>query len=261
MTFVIFAVPFNRRIILNKHHTMKKFTSILAVCTIALMVLASCNNKSCDKPQPKGITASDVDSVSYVLGYSFGLSLQRDDFGALNLNQIAKGIRDASMKPDAVDQETFYRILNGFMEKKQKVVAEANIAESEKFLEGAKKEEGVQATESGLLYKIDREGNGVKPTALQDTVVVNYEGTLPDGTVFDSSYEREEPAEFPLNGVIAGWGEGLQLVDEGGQITLWIPAELAYGEAVRPGGPIGPNQALKFKVELIQVKPAAEKAE
>lgn len=241
---------------------MKKTFSIFAVCAAAVMVLASCNNKSCDKPQPKGISSSDVDSVSYVIGYSFGMSLQRDDFGALNLNKIVKGIRDASENPDAVDQETFYRVLNGFMEKRSEAVSAANKAESEKWLESNKKKEGVQVTESGLQYTIDREGNGVKPTSVRDTVVVNYEGSLPDGTVFDSSYERGETAEFALNQVIKGWGEGLQLIDEGGQITLWIPADIAYGDQVRRGGPIGPSQALKFKVELIQVKPApAEEAE
>lgn len=240
---------------------MKKVSSILAVCAAALLVLASCNNKSCDKPQPKGISSSDVDSVSYVIGYSFGMSLQRDDFGALNLNQIAKGIRDASEKPDAVDQETFYRVLQGFMNKRREAVTSANRAESEKWLESNSKKEGVQLTESGLQYKIDREGNGVKPTSVEDTVLVSYEGTLPDGTVFDSSYERGDTVQFALNQVIKGWGEGLQLVDEGGQITLWIPSNLAYGENVRPGGPIGPSQALKFKVELVQVKPAAPKEE
>ena len=238
---------------------MKNLTSIFAVCALAVLSLASCNNKSCDTPQPKGITSSDVDSVSFVLGYSFGMSLQRDNFGALNLNQIAKGIRAATGDVDAVDEATFYRILNGFMEKKQTLTIAANKEESIKFLEAAQKEEGVQTTESGLVYRIDRAGNGVKPTSVKDTVEVNYEGSLADGTVFDSSYERGETAEFSLGAVINGWGEGLQYVEEGGQITLWIPSDLAYGDIARPGSPIGPAQALKFKVELIKVKPFVEK--
>lgn len=240
---------------------MKKFTSILAVCAAVVLVFASCSKKTSDKPQPKGISSSDVDSVSYVLGYSFGLSLQRDDFGALNVKEIAKGICDASSKPDAVDQETFYRIINGFLTKKREALAISNKEESEKWLEANKKNKGVVVTESGLQYTIDRDGNGVKPTSVRDTVEVNYEGTLPDGTVFDSSYERGESVSFPLDQVIKGWGEGLQLIDEGGQITLWIPSDIAYGESTRPGSPIGPNQALKFKVELISVKPAPAQAE
>ena len=94
----------------------------------------------------------------------------------------------------------------------------------------------------------------MKATA-QDVVKVNYEGKLRDGFVFDSSYERGEPVEFPLTGVIQGWTEGLQLVGQGGQITLWIPSDLAYGQGGAGGGMIGPNEALEFKVELLEVKP------
>ena len=126
-----------------------------------------------------------------------------------------------------------------------------NAAESKAWLAEVEKQKGVQKTESGLLYRIDREGDmTMKPTA-EDTVKVDYEGKLKDGFVFDSSYERGESIEFPLNGVIPGWTEGLQLVGKGGQITLWIPSELGYG--VRGSGPIGPNAALEFKVELHDV--------
>jgi FKBP-type peptidyl-prolyl cis-trans isomerase FkpA len=134
-------------------------------------------------------------------------------------------------------------------------IAEENAVASAEWLAEIEKMEGVQKTESGLLYRIDREGDGAQPTADTDVVTVNYEGKVRDGQIFDSSYERNEPVSFPLNGVIAGWTEGLKLVKVGGQITLWIPAELAYGESAR-GEIITPNSALEFKVELLEVNPA-----
>lgn len=128
-----------------------------------------------------------------------------------------------------------------------------NGAASAEWLAEIEAMEGVQKTESGLLYRIDREGSDVKATADTDVVEVNYEGKLRTGEVFDSSYERGESISFPLNGVIKGWTEGMKLVGEGGQITLWIPANLGYGE--KGNGSIGPNEALEFKVELIKVNP------
>lgn len=126
---------------------------------------------------------------------------------------------------------------------------------SEAWLAKMEKKSGVNKTESGLLYRIDREGDAAVKATAQDVVKVNYEGKLRDGFVFDSSYERGEPVEFPLTGVIQGWTEGLQLVGQGGQITLWIPSDLAYGQGGAGGGMIGPNEALEFKVELLEVKP------
>ena len=133
-----------------------------------------------------------------------------------------------------------------------------NAAESKAWLAEVEKQKDVKKTESGLLYRIEREGDtSVMPTA-EDSVVVDYEGKLKDGYVFDSSYERGESIEFPLNGVIKGWTEGLQLIGKGGKITLWIPSELAYG--AYGSGSIGPNTALLFKVELHDVKRASEQS-
>ena len=143
------------------------------------------------------------------------------------------------------------------------ILPEQNKEKSAAWLAKIEKQSGVKKTESGLLYRIDREGDvNVMPKA-EDTVKVDYEGKLSDGFVFDSSYERGEPIEFPLNRVIRGWTEGLQLVGKGGQITLWIPAELGYGRQ-GAGGSIGPNEALEFKVELhdvIVAQPAEEVVE
>jgi len=131
--------------------------------------------------------------------------------------------------------------------------AETPAEKGEKFLKENASKEGVKTTPSGLQYKITKEGAGKSPKAT-DTVVVHYRGTLLDGKEFDSSYKRNEPAEFPLNRVIPGWTEGLQLLKEGGKATLYIPSKLGYGPRGTPGGPIGPDEALTFEVELVKIK-------
>ena len=134
-----------------------------------------------------------------------------------------------------------------------KEAAEKNTTEGEKFLRENKNKPGVKTTASGLQYKALKEGSGAPPKAT-DTVVVNYRGTLVDGTEFDSSYKRGEPATFPVNRVIKGWTEALQLMKPGSKYQLFIPASLAYGER-GAGGDIGPNATLIFEVELMNVKP------
>jgi FKBP-type peptidyl-prolyl cis-trans isomerase FkpA len=140
------------------------------------------------------------------------------------------------------------------MAEREKAMTE-NAQLSAEWLAEVEQLEGVHKTESGLLYRIDREGTGAQATEDSDVVLVNYEGKNRVGDIFDSSYERNEPISFPLNGVIRGWTEGMKLVKAGGQITLWIPSELAYGES-GAGADIGPNEALEFKVELLEVNPA-----
>lgn len=131
-------------------------------------------------------------------------------------------------------------------------MGENSVMSSQDFLEMNKKKEGVVTLPSGLQYKVIRQGQGEKPKA-SDTVTVNYEGTLIDGTEFDSSYKRGEPASFPVNGVISGWVEALQLMPVGSVWELFIPANLAYGERGAPPA-IGPDQTLVFKVELLAIK-------
>ncbi|HEV7867776.1 MAG TPA: FKBP-type peptidyl-prolyl cis-trans isomerase [Chthoniobacteraceae bacterium] len=132
-------------------------------------------------------------------------------------------------------------------------MSETPSQQGEKFLKENAVKEGVKTTESGLQYKHVKVGTGKTPKAT-DTVKVHYRGTLLNGTEFDSSYKRNEPIEFPLNRVIPGWTEGVQLMKEGGKTLLYIPSKLGYGERGTPGGPIGPNEALIFEIELIQVK-------
>ena len=152
-------------------------------------------------------------------------------------------------------------IVQGYLQNYFMVVRPRENAEaSAKWLEGIAKKSGVEKTESGLLYKIERPGDAdTIAVDDRDVVVVNYEGKNRKGKVFDSSYERNEPAEFPLNRVIKGWTEGMKLVGKGGKITLWIPAELAYGER-GAGRDIGANEALEFSVEVVDVKPYVEPA-
>lgn len=200
--------------------------------------------------------------VSYAYGYDFGFNVRTSRL-PLQTYWIAEGVKagvaDESGEANAAAQNYMRRY---YME----IMPIKNAERSAAWLAEVEKKNGVQKTESGLLYRIDRAGDeNAKPTA-DDKVKVDYEGKLEDGTIFDSSYERGESIEFPLGGVIRGWTEGLQLVGVGGQITLWIPAELGYG--ARGAGNIGPNEALEFKVELHEIttepkaeEPAAEATE
>lgn len=196
------------------------------------------------------------DSVSYAFGNDIGFNIKESGMPVQVawIVEAMQNVRDGQpkMEEDAVNQYLQYY----FMIKRPAENAEA----SKKWLEKIEKKSGVKKTESGLLYKVTREGDAdTIARDSRDVVVVNYKGTTRDGKVFDSSYERNEPAEFPLNRVIPGWTEGMKLVGKGGAVTLWIPAELAYGPR-GAGRDIGPNEALQFEVEVIDVKPYVEPA-
>lgn len=200
-----------------------------------------------------------MDKVSYALGLGIGSQLK--DMGAENLNidDFAQAIKDAlADNKQLKDDEAQAIVQQFFMEQEQKQRAAAaerfktNKADGEKYLADNAKKENVHVTASGLQYEVLKEGNGKKPSAT-DTVVCHYEGTLIDGKMFDSSIKRGEPATFPLNQVIAGWTEGLQLMQEGAKYRFFIPYELGYGER-GAGASIPPFSALVFDVELIEVK-------
>lgn len=160
-----------------------------------------------------------------------------------------------------VDTTLTMDAINNYMQEyfanAQKIVEDQNKKAGADFLAANKSKEGVVELPSGLQYRIDKLGDGIKPAA-EDTVVVHYKGTKLDGTVFDSSYDRGEPATFPLTGVIQGFSEGLQQVPAGSKVTLWIPGELAYGQR-GSGDQIGPYELLTFEMELQEVRPAAKK--
>ena len=201
-----------------------------------------------------------MDKLSYALGIGIGSQLAGMGAKELNIDDFAQAIKDvisgAGLKVDNAEAQTL--VQNFFQEqeaKQQAAAAEAGKAAKaagEAFLAENAKKDGVVTLPSGLQYQVLKEGNGKKPSAT-DQVVCHYEGTLIDGTVFDSSYKRNEPATFGLNQVIAGWTEGVQLMSEGAKYRFFIPYNLAYGER-GAGVQIPPFAALVFDVELIQVK-------
>ncbi len=201
----------------------------------------------------------ELDKVSYVLGQSIGGDFKRQgleiDPKIFTDSFIAAFNGDQSKMPVGEMQQIMQNFQKSMQDKKQAEQQEAgskNIEAGKNFLEENSKKEGVKVTESGLQYKVITEGSGKKP-ALTDTVETNYEGKTLEGVIFDSSYERGQTATFPLNGVIKGWTEALQLMAEGSKYELYIPSELAYG-AAGSGGTIEPYSTLIFTVELIAVK-------
>jgi len=225
---------------------MKRFIIIVSASLLALPLFGQ--EKS---PQLK----DQKDKVSYSIGMNIGLNLSRQKVD-INPDLVAAGIKDALAGKPQLTQEQVKEVMAQFekdMETKQKAAGEKNKADGTKFLEENKKKEGVKTTASGLQYKALKEGTGPQPRAT-DMVTVNYRGTLIDGTEFDSSYKRGQPATFPLNGVIKGWTEGLQLMKPGSKYQFFVPSNLAYGE--RSVGPeIAANATLIFEVELLEVKP------
>lgn len=201
-----------------------------------------------------------MDKLSYALGIGIGSQLAGMGAKELNIDDFAQAIKDvisgSQLKVDNVEAQTL--VQNFFQEqeaKQQAAAAEAGKAAKaagEAFLAENGKKDGVVTLPSGLQYQVLKEGNGKKPSAT-DQVVCHYEGTLIDGTVFDSSYQRNQPATFGLNQVIAGWTEGVQLMQEGAKYRFFIPYNLAYGER-GAGAQIPPFAALVFDVELIEVK-------
>ena len=233
--------------------------------------------------EPIQFFADDAEAaaVSYALGNELGTNIKKSFSEPLRENLVAKGFGEAYTGEPTISPEDAAEYLQNYMT----VVLPRKAAEkSAAWLAEKEKEEGVQKTESGLLYRIVEQGDMTKVAVNDaDQVRVHYTGRLKDGKVFDASKfenraeeqkeimrsrmpelfdengnykEPENGVEFPLNVVIKGWTEGMKLVGVGGKIILYIPAELAYGEKVRPGSPIGPNEALEFEVELLEVKPA-----
>jgi FKBP-type peptidyl-prolyl cis-trans isomerase FklB len=202
------------------------------------------------------------DKVSYSIGLDIGNNLKRNKID-INSDTLAAGLKDgmSGAKPlmtEAEMQQVMTQFSKDMQEKTnaaRQETAQKNKAEGEKFLADNKSKPDVKTTASGLQYKMVKDGSGAAPKAT-DSVVVNYRGTLIDGTEFDSSYKRGEPATFPVNQVIKGWTEALQLMKPGSKYELFIPSNLAYGER-GAGADIGPNATLKFEVELLSVKPAA----
>lgn len=193
-----------------------------------------------------------MDKVSYALGMSIGHQLQQMNATDLNIDDFAQAITDVFNGDAKLSDAEAQAAVQDFFSRKAEEQAKAAKAEGENFLAENAKKEGVKTLPSGLQYKVLREGDGRKPSAI-DKVECHYEGTLINGEVFDSSYRRGETATFGLNQVIKGWTEGLQLMQEGAKYRFFIPYNLAYGEH-GAGQSIPPYAALIFDVELIKVK-------
>ena len=236
---------------------IKFFAAAALVATLAL----SCNSQPDVKVDAELPTAADVDSVSYLIGVNFGSFLKGNNFAEnlkeINMAEVKKGMEDFLAaegnpydpefgKQFKIDLDKMGEILNGFISKKQTYKAALNLAKEEAFLSKNALKENVDTTASGLQYTIIAEGAEYKVQP-QDTVWVNYKGTLLDGTVFDEN----DSTMFVANRVIKGWTEGLGLLGEGGKATLYIPSDLAYGE--RGNRAIEPNSVLVFDVEVLKV--------
>lgn len=242
---------------------------ILSGALLALSLSACNSNSSAVTPATTVTTpsvaiseqSSEVQKVGYAAGFDMGRNL-REIADDMDLNAFHQGLQDAFAKKEGVLTEaqmqevmqTYMIRKQDEMQKKLEAQAVANKQAGETFLAQNAKKEGVKTTASGLQYKVITEGKGTSPKA-SDVVMVNYEGRLIDGTVFDSSYERGELVEFPLNQVIPGWTEGLQLMKPGAKYEFYIPSDLAYGESGNPD--IEPNSTLIFTVELLDDNAAA----
>jgi FKBP-type peptidyl-prolyl cis-trans isomerase/predicted small secreted protein len=242
---------------------------VLAACNPTQKGAAGTDVETAAKPDADGKIAglaNDKEQVSYMIGMEMGKSLKpiKDEVDLKTLNramqdvindkklllndeQVAKVMQTFSAKMQAKQQQE--------MAKKQAEMAaqgKKNVELEKTFLAANGKKPGVITTASGLQYQVITPGNGPKPK-VDDRVSVHYTGTLLDGTEFDSSYKRNEPAQFVLGSVVPGWKEALQLMPVGSKYKLWIPAKLGYGETGTPGGPIPPNSTLVFELELVQI--------
>lgn len=258
---------------------MRKTATILLFIVVSLATLIAQNPPASKTPAPvpnapapkvqgaqpdNSVFKTQKDKVSYAIGLDVGGTLRKQSI-EVDPSIFLQGLKDAlgDAKPQMSDEEvraTMMQLqadMRARQEAKMKAAAETNKKEGDAFLAANKSKEGVVTLPDGLQYKVLTKGTGPTPAAT-DTVVCNYRGTLVNGTEFDSSYKRNEPATFPLNGVIKGWTEALQLMPVGSKWQLFIPPDLAYGAGGK--GPIGPESTLIFEVELvsIQQKPSLE---
>jgi FKBP-type peptidyl-prolyl cis-trans isomerase FklB len=233
-----------------------RFLIAIAVC----ITLFSCDSMS----QQKAKLKTKQDSVSYAVGVDIGKNMKRQDL-ELDLNVMLAGMKDAmnaSGKVQLTDEQmqvvmqSFQQEMMAKMQAKKAKEGEAGIAEGKKFLEENAKKEGVKTTASGLQYKVISTATGVptggKSPSDTSVVKVHYRGTLLNGTEFDSSYKRGQPAEFPVNGVIKGWQEAIKLMKTGEKFQVFIPSDLAYREQGAPPS-IPPNATLQFEIELLEI--------
>tara|TARA_B100001540_G_C15733000_1_gene608522 strand:- start:543 stop:1214 length:672 start_codon:yes stop_codon:yes gene_type:complete len=220
--------------------------TINLIIVSAMLLTTACSNNNYKAPE------TEEEKVSYSLAVNVASGIKQQGLSKIDINSLAKGFNDVleGNELDITEEESMKILQDYFQKLSAEKQEEANEKEQAYLTENAAKE-GVITTKSGLQYEILSSGNGKKPNA-EDKVTVHYHGMLTDGTVFDSSVDRGEPASFPVNGVIPGWVEGLQLMSVGDKWKLTIPSNLAYGER-GAGGVIGPGETLIFEVELLSI--------
>jgi len=258
---------------------MKQLSALFATALLAALPAVAQDQPKTDPARPQAPAPAEApaqgtaqkpaaleDRASYVIGLNLGQSLKAQEVPA-NPDLIIQGLRDGLsganplLTPEEIQacMQEFQQQLMTKQQAKRQAVGDKNMKESQAYLDQNKAKPGVKITASGLQYEVVKEGSGESPKPT-DKVTVHYRGTLPDGTVFDSSYDRNEPATFPVNGVIPGWVEALQLMKPGAKYRLVIPPALAYAER-GAGGDIGPNQVLIFDVELLSIDKTPAPAE
>ena len=229
-----------------------KLSTVLPLAVVAAIPLVSA----------AATLETEKQKISYIIGYNIGFNLKHDGT-EVDPAILSEALQDAlNGSEPQLSREEMQATMKAAQERKvaeRKALAEKNEKAGQEFLAANKKKEGVKELASGLQYKVVKAGTGKQPKA-DDTVTVNYRGTLINGTQFDSSYDRGQPATFPLNGIIPGWQEALQMMKEGGKWQIYVPAKLAYGGR-GAGNDIGPNETLIFDVELLEVKNKENKAE
>lgn len=235
--------------------TIKSFTLFAGV--LCLMASAACAQKG-DKRDGDIAMKTKMDSISYVFGASLGANIRMTKIEGVNVDQVDQGLRDGLAGDSAmiISMADGQQMVGKFMQEIRAKEGAESQAKADKYMKDAAAKGDLKSTESGILYEVIKQGDGPIPTAT-DKVRVHYEGKTTDGKVFDSSYERGEPAEFPVNRVIPGWTEILQQMPVGSIYNVTIPPALAYGE--RGSQPnIGPNEVLIFKIELLGILPKTE---
>jgi len=217
------------------------------------IALLSCNNNNAQMNEQSVNLEDESQKIGYALGVSIAGNLMEQKFDSIDVSALTRAIEESYGEgPTLMTLEDASKTLNDYMQTLQEAEQAIHLDAGREFLASNKTKEDVVTLASGLQYKVITEGSGPMP-ASSDKVTVHYHGTLIDGTVFDSSIDRGQPASFPVTGVIAGWVEALQLMKVGSKWQLFIPTDLAYGANPRPGGVIKPNMALIFDVELLSI--------
>ena len=224
---------------------MKK---VVILSMLAALVLASCDNKVESGPVKLNTT---VDSVSYALGVNIARNMQIQEIDSVDLDVFIRGMKEFNSGDSQFDDATSTLVVNKYFNDKEAEKGREMIDAADKWMEDKAAEEGIQSTASGLLYRIVKPGDETRAQVVSQ-VTFDYEGKLIDGTVFDTSYGNK-PLVYPLNGLVKGMQEGMQLIGAGGEIELYIPYELGYGPRPGPGGLIPAYSPLQFKGEVVEI--------